>query len=333
MQAADRKEARPVAVLVSDLHLRMTTPKARAEPDWFEVQARELGRMSEVCNKHNIPLVVAGDVFDSGWQSSGCPPELINFAIAQFKRFKGGVLAVPGQHDLPHHRIEDIERSAYWTLVEAGVMTDLSPDTGGAWEDCDHKVVYHGFPWGVPAKPRTLSWEHTHPGFTHVAVVHEYCWRDSKNRHPDAANTHSCVTMRKKTAGFDVVLCGDNHQHWIDGGKKGVPTILNNGGWIRRNADEKEQPRGFSVLMSDKSVVRHFTPTGSDEWKPAEDLVLGVDPMTNLQSDEFLKGLASAGTEFFDFCASILRHLDKQGVRAAVREIVTKVLAKAKGGA
>jgi len=130
-----------IAILCSDIHLCHTPPVARsAEPDWYVAMERQLDELRAVAEQHGAPIVCAGDIFDR-WNS---PPELINFAIQSSPKMH----SIPGQHDLPHHRYEDMQRSAYWTLVAAGVLTDLGtvPKVVSNW------LAVHPFPWGFPIK-------------------------------------------------------------------------------------------------------------------------------------------------------------------------------------
>ena len=46
---------------------------------------------------------------------------LISFAIRELP----SCYAIPGQHDLPNHSYTDIQRSAYWVLVEAGIIKKI----------------------------------------------------------------------------------------------------------------------------------------------------------------------------------------------------------------
>ena len=110
-----------IAVLCSDIHLSLKCPVARsAEPNWLEATKRSLDELRSVAEEHNAHVVVAGDIFDR-WNS---PPEIINFAIENLPN----CYAIPGQHDLPNHRYEEIERSAYYTLIKAGIIENLNPD-------------------------------------------------------------------------------------------------------------------------------------------------------------------------------------------------------------
>ena len=104
------------AIAISDLHLTLNTPSCRAEKDWLEVMS---GYFQQVKDYHQqvegipygnvVPIICAGDVFDR----PNPPIELVNWAI----RTLPTMYSVPGQHDLVHHNLSDIKKSAYWTLV------------------------------------------------------------------------------------------------------------------------------------------------------------------------------------------------------------------------
>jgi DNA repair exonuclease SbcCD nuclease subunit len=109
-----------VACCVADLHLSERVPAARGESpaEWLETQANYLRQIDDIARSLGVPVLIAGDVFDR-WNA---PAELINFAIDHMPT---GVLSVPGNHDLPNHDLDQIERSAYWTLVRAGALSYL----------------------------------------------------------------------------------------------------------------------------------------------------------------------------------------------------------------
>ena len=128
-----------VAVLVSDLHLDDKPPVFRSpERDWLATQEGYLDQLRFLVRSvGNVPLFVAGDVFNK-WNP-------INWAIDRLPECH----AVPGQHDLRHHNLQDLEKTAYWTLVKAGVIRHLKQGIAHPVG----QVVAHGFPWGVDVYP------------------------------------------------------------------------------------------------------------------------------------------------------------------------------------
>ena len=119
------QEPNAIAILCSDLHLSLTKPACRADKDWMEVQAHYLKQLEDTAG--NLPIFCAGDIFDR-WNA---PPELINFAL---RNLPDDMLCVPGQHDLPNHRLDEKHRSGYGVLSNAGKIEDLS----------NKKHPYHG---------------------------------------------------------------------------------------------------------------------------------------------------------------------------------------------
>jgi hypothetical protein len=138
-----------VAVVVSDLHLTLKPPVGRSEEkDWLGVQANyltQLGNLALVGSMLPIPILIAGDIFDR-WNA---PAELINFVIAHMPKY---TWAIPGQHDLPHHNYDEITKSAYWTLVEAGCIYNIPPHQP---VNTHTSLRVHGFPWGCKLTPLT----------------------------------------------------------------------------------------------------------------------------------------------------------------------------------
>ena len=132
-----------IAVLCSDIHLSHKPPVARSsEDDWYAAMARTLDQVLDISNEHTAPLIIAGDLFDR-WNSQ---PELINFAMGSFRAFQHGVYAIPGQHDLPYHDYTEIHKSAYYTLVKAGVIIDIQPSSYGH-HSSTKDITFWSFPW------------------------------------------------------------------------------------------------------------------------------------------------------------------------------------------
>src|SRR5262245_45393768 len=137
-----RDQTKAIAIFASDLHLSEKAPVARsAEPDWFAAQQRHLVELAELQDRVDAPIFYAGDIFDK----SNPSPRLINWAIDHLPRG----YAIPGQHDLPFHRLEDIKDSGYWTLCRTTVLTNIQDtitlDLG--------KILVRAFPWGHEIEP------------------------------------------------------------------------------------------------------------------------------------------------------------------------------------
>lgn len=306
-----RKPTTVAAVVGADFHASDKPPAARAtEVDWLKTQAGYWKQARDLCDAHGVPFLIAGDVFDDGWRQSRCSPALINMVLRNMPRECYGV---PGQHDLPHHRLDAIKQSAFYTLVEAGKLTYLEPDkpveVGG-------KVPLRlwGFPWGVPIAPLTDP----HDMVLEVAVVHAYVWVKGKG-HAEAAPEARLKNLRKNMMGYDAVVIGDNHTPWEVAGK---PYVWNNGGFLRRRVDEKDHKPRLGLLQSDGSVVPHYLNIKRDKFAVP-------DPDNEVAEDgviEFVKSLRELTDSTLDFEDAVLRWLERKAVSEGVRRKVLEAM-------
>lgn len=295
-----------VAICCSDIHLSHVPPKLRrTEPNWYAAMARPLGQIRELAGFHQCPIIVAGDVFDDGWRTHKCPPELINFAIKHLPP----CYAIPGQHDLPNHRYEDMERSGYWTLVQAGVIKDLHPGVPVAVGP----LVLHGFPWGFPVRKRDVTGDLA----LHVAVVHSYIWDCDEHAHPGAAlDNHLSVA---EFEGYDTVIVGDNHKGFVNG------RVMNCGTSMIRKADEVGYRPAVGLLHSDGSVSPHYLDMSQDRYDVSSEVDQTPRSIEGVKKfvDE-LSGLG--GQELYDFRDALVQALKTRysGVAGDVRDAVLR---------
>lgn len=285
-----------IAIFCADLHLSHTPPVARsAEPDWYAAMARPLKELRELAERYGCPVICAGDVFDR-WNS---PPELINFAMGELPE----MYAIPGQHDLPHHNYDDIKRSAYWTLVIAGVVKEIDPIfrtaiPGGA--------ILYGFPWGKEVEGLDEQLLKECPiDVLRVAVIHAYCWL-GKSGYPNSPKGSHLSRYGARLKGYDVAVFGDNHQGFVADYEC---MVFNCGCLIPRRQDEREYKPAVGLLLDDGSVQRHELDTSQDKWLDVEDDPVGTGSVEGL--DEFLDTLNELDVHCLDFREAVVRYLDE----------------------
>jgi hypothetical protein len=311
-----RQTSKPIAVLVSDLHLRHTAPVSRAEKGdaWYAVLGGYCDQLKRIAG--DLPIVCAGDVFHK-WNS---PPELINWAIKHLPK----MYAIPGQHDLPLHNMQDIHKSAYWTLVEAEVIDHLG---SGSYRRAGKDLVVHGFPWGadVPKKVNTDWWREDE---VHLAVVHAYCWDDGHS-FPGAEPKNHVQEWYRRLKTYDAAVFGDNHKGFHqtfgmhNGSKDSFFEVINCGGFYRAKSDEVMYQPQVGVLDSDGSIRRKFLDVSKDEW---EEDVLKAAQTPAVSVEELMELLDEAGDAAYDFAEAVVRRMERLKVSESVRKIVLKAL-------
>ncbi len=303
-----------VAVCVSDVHFSHRPPTFRSEePSWYGVMERTWEEVNGLSETHKCPIVLAGDVF----QVPKEPVELVNFVMRLFRR---PVFGIPGQHDLPGHRLADLHKSAYGTLVEAAKITNLGPDAPVFLPG----LVLHGFPYGQEITP----WEKgsVAPFGLRIAVVHQYVWSNKFAHYPGAPEEGHVSILRTQARGYDVVVCGDNHVGFLSDrvGKKGHRTkVVNCGCLMRRRADERELCPSAWLLHADGAVTRHHLDTSRDVTLSPERCKKKA-PTTDLAP--FMEELEGLGDTGLDFLEALKEYLATEGAGVGARELIVKLV-------
>jgi hypothetical protein len=304
-------------VAVSDIHLTATTPVSRAEKDWPGTILLALAQAIAQANALGVPLVIAGDVFDR-WFT---PNEVVNRTIAILAQTKHGVYGVPGQHDLPGHNYSEIERTAYWTLCAAGVLTNLEPEAPKTLPTGRTRL------WGVP-------WNHSIPAIPlsktmlDVAVVHAYI-HTRETGYVGASEAKLVAGYSEDLKGFGAAVFGDNHKGFISSTSWGC-AVLNSGVLVRRASDERDKLPGYGVLYSTPEGVAYWERVHTDreaDWHPQEHTV--ALPQLSGQAVQAVLASMRSGDTALDFEMGLRAAMETQGTRPEVRQCVALALEQA----
>lgn len=298
----------PLAILCSDLHLRETVPRSRAEPDWYEVMANQLDVLRLQSSGLDAPIICAGDVFDK-WNPSA---RLVSFAIDHLPK----MYAIPGQHDLEGHLLSRRYKGAYGALCKAGKIFDIPANE---WFRARYECRYSGRPslwlWAMPWGQYEMPIEITQ-GMDDIrlGVLHQYRWSNANNKHPMAEDSSKLESL---FPGLDALLIGDNHISWE------LPGILNHGGFIPQNSDQKDHRPHYGVLYADGHIERkpYDTPAPQwvEEWVPEAPQAVADGLIRELES------LENTGDSFVERLRMAVESESDSTVKDKLREIYEKV--------
>jgi len=298
-----------IAILCSDIHLSLKAPIARsAEENWFDAMKRPLDEIKDLAKKHNAIVICAGDVFDKPINTS----EIINFAL---DNLPDNMFGIPGQHDLPSHRYDEIEKSSYWTLVLAGKIRNLNPKNRFGIQR--GKLVVYGFPWGLKIKPLKEEYKICE-GYINLAVVHKYIWKIGYS-YPGADDDCRVANIYQDLEGYDAAVFGDNHQGFLNNPKHILP-IFNAGTLMRRKIDEISYRPQVGLLYEDGSIKPHYLDTSKDKFIDVDEAK--QKEQQELDTTAFLKELKGLGSDSLDFRDTVYRYMDSKKIDSDVRELV-----------
>jgi len=304
----DKNGSKVIAILCSDFHLSLNPPIFRSvEKDWFEAMRRPLDEIKRLQKKHNCLVLCAGDIFDK-WNS---PPELINFAL---EHLPNGMISIPGQHDLPLHRYEDIEKSAYWTLEKACKIIDINRNKDLIGTD---KLALYGFPYGCKIEPRTK----TKDDVIRIAIAHEYCCIEGHN-YPQAPDESYLRMNKERLVGYNVIMFGDNHKGFMHPINQNS-TVFNCGSLMRRKSDEVDYKPQVGILFDSGRVKPYHLDTSEDKYLEVQE---GIDEKTSLDMKTFVEELEKLGETDLDFQEVMKEYLEKNRINDAVCKIILRAM-------
>ena len=190
-------------VICGDLHLSDDTPQCRLD-DYIKARNRKILFISELCRKNKCPAIFPGDVFDKYRVS----PKLEAWSILNLPEF----IAVAGQHDLPYNNIANFEQSSLNVLWAGrdGTSSVLVPSLPQV-VCTNSKVEFFGYWWGrdISDKPKVFDESVERK----VAVMHKMVWTTRIPYPGCTADSAQKLLMKMKE--FDLIITGDNHQHFM----------------------------------------------------------------------------------------------------------------------
>jgi len=204
------KKERVDAILTGDWHLRDTVPVCRTD-DFWTAQWKNVDFVSALQEKFDCPVINSGDLFDH-WKPS--PWLLTHTMLHMPKKF----FTIFGNHDLPQHNLDLMNKSGIYTLAEAGFLKILP---GCHWGQLPGKE----FAWDVAPFVGIEG--------RSILVWHTMTYQN-KTPYPGCTDPKA-RTLLNKYSDYDLILTGHNHKSFIETFEDSL--MVNPGGITRQTAD------------------------------------------------------------------------------------------------
>jgi DNA repair exonuclease SbcCD nuclease subunit len=199
----------PDAILTSDWHLREDTPICRIDNYW-ETQWKKVDFIKDLQQKYDCPILHAGDLFDY-WKPS---PYLLSETI---KHLPKQFYTIYGQHDLPQHNLELMNKSGIYCLEKADKLETMDD------------VHYGKEPRGISSICCGLP--------TQKILIWHVMNYQGKKPWPDCPSPSS-VKLMKKYPNYDLIVTGDNHKSFVEEYESRL--LVNPGSLMRMDADQTD---------------------------------------------------------------------------------------------
>jgi len=117
-------------IAIGDVHLCEKNPICRKD-DVRVTQLTKLRQVIDLCNKHQCPLYIAGDLYDA-WDIGFKLVNDVNLVLSQCQH---SIYFVAGNHDLPYHSIEHYYNCPVSVTLGTLLPPDGTPVAGCSWSE------------------------------------------------------------------------------------------------------------------------------------------------------------------------------------------------------
>lgn len=210
----------------ADWHLRDDQPECRKDI-LLDTLVQKVLDIQDIAAEEGVDgILLAGDVFHK-WKSS---PYLLWQILDELMP---GIptYAIPGQHDLPSHRLSEYHKSALAVLEAAGVMHVVSDGIGTS----DYVM---SAPYGEEPEDTETS----------ILMMHRFVY-DGDKPFPGVPKEALAKNVLKKYKNHDIIITGDNHQSFVTRHKGRV--LVNPGSLSRQTADQANHEPAVYIVDTD----------------------------------------------------------------------------------
>lgn len=183
-------------LLTADWHLREDKPVCRLDDDWMASQKKDLEIIKEICMANFVDQVwILGDIF----HTPTVPAQVVNLAIDglhEISRHVAGIKMIAGNHDLPYHNVNLMDRCSYGTIKRLYNM----PIEGALFG-----INATGYDFGT--EKDTIS---------DTLCIHRLVFPSSDKQMAEMAGGQTTKDIAKEFPKANRVFMGDYHKGYID---------------------------------------------------------------------------------------------------------------------
>lgn len=302
-----QNKGEPTAILSADWHLRADTPVCRTD-DYISAMQNKVNFIIDLAKKHQIPILIAGDLgHKSQW-----PNWLLEWTINKFR--ETNIIAIPGQHDLPNHKLELLEQSGIGVLQAANAIN--LP----LYHYCSETLNFetYCYPYGKEIEHRNLINVPSPSNLicmTHQMVIESEAWFPGQV-------AKKGIELLINFPEYDLILSGDNHKPFV---VKHEGRLLVNPGSIMRNTTDQinHEPRVYLWYKDINEVEAVYLPIQKDVVRT--DHIINVDiKARDSRMESYIERVKDDIEIELSFEDNIIKHIRKYGIDEVVKNKILK---------
>ena len=285
-------------ICTADWHIRATRPRCRIDEDWIQTQRQALAQIVKISKEKKAPVMVVGDLFHS---NSDVSFECIQM-VQQMADELGELYILAGNHDLPYHSSENIEKSAIGVLLNSSRIFNIKTFTDS------EKISASNFD-----EDDDLNAE--------IVFKHTLVFPDAKSIPPNCDGT-TAKELLEEFPNAEWIFTGDYHHnfHYEKNGRH----VVNSGCLLRQASDFKDYQCGVYFVDTDKNIVE-FIPIIDSEQLIDDSYILQENEREE-RIDNFVQKLKDTESVSLDFLANVENALQNNNLDSELKKVVEELL-------
>lgn len=293
------------AIITADWHIRNTRPRCRIDNDWIETQAKALRQLSKISDEKNAPIFVVGDLFHSNSDTSF---ECINM-VQKLADKSGELYILAGNHDLPYHSSENLDKSAIGILMKSNNVHLIKDYFDALHFNSGEKVLFSASNFDEQ------DYENAKIVFKHILTIPE----EDK---PDFVNCETPETLLEKFPNAKWVFTGDYHKnfHYEKKGRH----VINSGCLLRQASDFKNYQCGVYYVDTDENIVEFIPIIDNEEL--IDDSYITKENEREKRIDDFVDKLKNTQSVSFDFMDNVEKAILVNDFLEDLKDVIHELL-------
>ena len=295
----------PKMIISADWHIRATRPRCRVDNDWLETQRMALAKVMKVAIDKKSPVLVVGDIFHSNSDTSF---ECIQL-VQQMADKLGGLYILAGNHDLPYHSSENLDKSAIGVLLNSNNVHSIK-DYLTKWN------LEQEYPYIISAG------NFDEEDDKRAEIVFKHVLTILSEDKPDFVDCETPESLLEKFPDAKWIFTGDYHHnfHYEKNGRH----VVNSGCLLRQASDMKNYQCGVYFVDTDENIVE-FIPIIDNEDLIDDSYIL-QENVRNERIESFVDKLKKTKGVSLDFIDNVQNEMKRNKFETELVQVVDELL-------
>ncbi len=286
-------------IITADWHIRATRPRCRIDDDWLGTQRDAIKQVFQLAVQKKADIFVVGDIFHANSDTSFACIALVQKLALQLKKKGLRLFILAGNHDLPYHNVENIDRSAVGILLKSENIYSIqeysedisAPNFGGEVED--KEIV-----------------------FRHVLVFPDV------NSVPPGCDAYTYKELCEETPNAKYIFTGDYHHSFI--GRYRKQTVANPGCLLRQASDFVDYQNVVYFVDTEQDIIDAFPII--DNVQLMDDTYIQKQNEREERISSFVETLANTESVSLDFVDNVEKALLVNDFSEEYKDIIRELL-------